>query len=214
MTGKGTLCYPVLWTAILLAAGGAGPSPREQRQASLFGPSLHFAAGRQPSDVAVGDINNDRRLDIVAINAGSEDATILLGDGRGSFRAAPGPRFVGGSKPHLIALGDVNGDGQVDMATASHDSHDIHVFLGHGDGSFTPAPGSPVDALSTGRPHNHGLVFADVNGDGALDLGTSNNNDNSVSVLLGDGRSGFRAAPGSGALAIRRLLGAAEQKPR
>jgi hypothetical protein len=91
----------------------------------------------------------------------------------------------------------VNRDGKLDIASAEHDSHDIQIFYGHGDGSFARAPGPPISALSAGRPHNHGLVFADVNADGALDIGTSNQNDHSVSVLLGDGRGGFRSAPGS-----------------
>jgi len=183
--------------AILLAAADAGSSLQGQRPAALFGPGLRIEVGRQPSDVAAADLNSDRRLDIVIAHPGSDDVTILLGDGRGGFRPAPGPRPAVGPMPHLIALGDVNRDGKLDIATAGHDSHDIHVFLGRGDGSFARAPGSPVAALSAGRPHNHGLVFADVNADGVLDIGTSNQNDNSVSVLLGDGSGGFRAAPGS-----------------
>jgi hypothetical protein len=45
--------------------------------------------GRQPTDVAVGDVNDDRRLDIVTANGGSGDVTVLLGDGRGGFSPRP-----------------------------------------------------------------------------------------------------------------------------
>jgi hypothetical protein len=197
MAGKPILDHAILCAAIMLAGSGAGTFLQEQRAAALFEPGLHYALGRQPSDVAVADLNGDRRPDIVIAHPGSDDVTILLGDGRGGFHPAPGPRPAVGPTPHLIALGDVNRDGKLDIATAAHDSHDIHVLLGRGDGSFARAPGSPFAALSTGRPHNHGLVFADVNGDGALDVGTSNQNDHSVSVLIGDGKGGFRAAPGS-----------------
>jgi len=197
MAGKRILFRPLLYAAIVLAAGGAGSTRQEQRQTSLFAPGLRLEVGRQPGDVAVGDVNNDRRIDIVTANGGGGDVTVLLGDGRGGFLPAASSWPTGGPKPHRVALGDVNRDGKLDIATAEHDSHDIQIFLGHGDGSFARAPGPPIAALSAGRPHNHGLVFADVNADGALDIGTSNQNDHSVSVLLGDGRGGFRSAPGS-----------------
>ena len=189
--------FPIICIAVLMAAGGAGLSFQERPAASLFAPGLSLEVGRQPTDVAVGDVNGDGRPDIVTANAGSDDVLILLGDGRGGFRPAPGPRLAAGPKPHQVALGDLDLDGHLDLAAAEHDSHDIRVFLGRGDGSFGRAPGSPFAALTAGQPHNHGLAFADVNGDGRLDIGTSNQNDNSVSVLLGDGRGGFRAAAGS-----------------
>jgi hypothetical protein len=181
----------------MLAAGGAALSLQEPRAASLFAPGIDITVGRQPTDVAIGDINGDGRLDILAANAGSDDVTVLLGDGRGGSRPAPGSPFALGPKPHRVALGDVNRDGRLDLATTEHDSHDVRVFLGRGEGSFAPAAGSPFAALASGRPHNHGLVFTDVDGDGSLDLATSNQNDSSVSVLLGDGRGGFRSSPGS-----------------
>lgn len=188
---------PLLCAALLLAAGAAGPSPRGQGGAALFEPGRNLAVGGQPTDVALADVDNDRKLDVVTANAGSDEVAILLGDGRGGFGPAPDRRFVVGPKPHRVALGDVDRDGRLDIATAAHDSHDVHVSLGRGDGTFARAAGSPFAAVSTGRPHNHGLAFADVNADGALDFGTSNQNDHSVSIMLGDGRGGFRPAPGS-----------------
>jgi len=78
-----------------------------------------------------------------------------------------------------------------------HDGNDVTVLRGDGRGGFTPMPGSPFPLIDGLAPHNHGLAVEDVNGDGLLDAATSNNNGNSVSVLLGDGRGGFRPAAGS-----------------
>jgi hypothetical protein len=71
-------------------------------------------------------------------------------------------------------------------------------MLGSGNGQFTPAPGSPFVTRKPGkRPHTHALATGDLNGDGKLDLVTANNEDDDVSVLLGDGTGRFACAPES-----------------
>lgn len=154
-------------------------------------------AGRQASYVTVGDVNGDRAPDILTTNAGGRSFTVLLGDGRGRFAPAPGSPVAVALAPHLLVLGDCDRDGKVDAALTGHDSNDVYLFRGDGLGGFTPMPGSPFRLIDGVAPHNHGLAFADVDRDGLLDVVTSNNNGNSVSVLLGDGRGGFRPASGS-----------------
>ncbi|HET6574534.1 MAG TPA: VCBS repeat-containing protein [Fimbriiglobus sp.] len=96
-----------------------------------------------------------------------------------------------------MGLGDVNGDGKLDLALADHDSYNVTVLLGDGRGGFASAPGSPFVAKQGDHPHTHGLVLGDVSGDGKLDLLTVNSDDNDVAVLLGDGKGVFRPAPSS-----------------
>jgi hypothetical protein len=153
--------------------------------------------GRQPADVALADVNDDGHADVLAANGGDRNLTLLLGDGRGRFAPAPGSPVALPIAPTLIAIGDCDLDGKVDTAVTGHDSNDAYVFRGDGRGGFAPMPGSPFRLLEGVAPHNHGLALADVNRDGFLDLATSNNNGNSVSVLLADGRGGFRPARGS-----------------
>ena len=182
--------------AILISSCQAQPRRDARSQDPLFGPAAGppFDIGARPNDVAVGDWNKDGKPDVVTCNEG-ETVTVLLGDGRGGFKPAPGSPVKAAA--HQIAAGDVNKDGNPDLALAHHDSSGVAILLGAGDGRFAPAPGPPFAAHQGTKAHNHGLSLSDLNGDGNLDLTTSNQDDNSVSVLLGDGRGGFGPAAGS-----------------
>ena len=94
-------------------------------------------------------------------------------------------------------LGDVNGDGRLDLAWDFHDSYNVTLLLGQANGGFALAPNSPIVMRQGQSPHTHGIGLADLNGDGKLDLATVNNAHNDISVALGDGRGGFTLAPRS-----------------
>lgn len=209
--------------SLALAASCASQSAPE----ALFSePRRIEMGGRQPGDVALGDVNDDGHLDIVSANSGSRDVSILLGDGRGGFAPAPGSPFGVGTAagqptdstaasaadslsaeprageraafaPHLVVLADLDEDGRLDLALTSHDHNEAALLRGDGAGGFAAMPGSQVRFLEAARAHNHGLAAADVSGDGHLDLVTSNQDDNSVSILLGDGMGRFAPAAGS-----------------
>jgi hypothetical protein len=151
---------------------------------------------------AVGDVNGDGKPDIVVAcgtccgsrpDPRSGHVVVLLGDGRGAFTDAPGSPIKVSSSVRKVALGDLNGDRKLDVVAAEHDTYNLTVLLGDGSGRFSPAPGSPVAASAGGRPHTHDVILADVDADGKLDALTTNANDNTISVLLGDGRG--RLAP-------------------
>jgi hypothetical protein len=170
---------------------------QSQQPGFTFLPGSSVAVGNRPVDIALGDLNGDGNLDLATANSGSGDVTLLLGDGKSGFKSAPAAPLAVGPTAHLVAVGDVNNDGNLDVAITQHDSYNVTVLLGNGSGAFTPAPGSLFLAGKATNAHNHGLAVADVNGDGNLDLLTSNHGHSSVSVLLGNGKGNFTSAGGS-----------------
>src|SRR5206468_3075119 len=74
------------------------------------------AVGSDPFSVAAGDLNGDGLLYPAILRSISNDVTILLGTGSGGFSQAPGSPVAVGSAPRILAAGDVNGDGKLDLA--------------------------------------------------------------------------------------------------
>ncbi len=155
---------------------------------------LRIAVGNAPGSVAIADFNGDGKLDIVTANEQSGDASVLLGDGKGGFSAAPGSPFPAGHSPNDIAVGDFNRDGRLDLAFANHETQHVTVLLGDGRGRFSPAPHSPFTVVV--RPHPHGIAAGDFNGDGNPDLVTDSWAEDRLEILFGDGKGSF-TTPGT-----------------
>jgi hypothetical protein len=169
----------------------------EDRAVPTFLPPVTLPAGVDPRTVTVADFNRDGAPDLAVVNAGpssaSQSVSVLLGDGRGSFRPAVATAVVNGGAGNggaqSVAVGDFNGDGLTDLAltTAGNGaSPAVEVLLGKGDGSFQPnhliLPVGPVP-LS--------LAAGDFDHNGALDLVTANSN-GTVSLLRGNGGGSFQ----------------------
>ncbi len=144
--------------------------------------------------MAIADLNGDVNLDLAVANDGSDNATILLGDGAGGFRQATGSPFPAGENPGRMAIADFNNDGVPDMAFANHEMMYVTILLGDGGGGFSPAPDSPFTVATD--PHVHAVAAGDYNGDGSVDLVVESRFGNSVAVLWGNGRGGFET-PGT-----------------
>ena len=84
-----------------------------------------------------------------------------------------------------MALGDFNGDGDLDLAVGYDSTDPLTIRLGNGAGGFTNAA-----SVST-SPYVRGLAVGDFNGDGKQDLAASSYGSHSVSIRLGDGLGGF-----------------------
>jgi hypothetical protein len=143
---------------------------------------------RYPVRMAVGDLDADGDLDLVTANSDSlfNTASVRLNNGQGSFAASQELRL--GTSPSSVALGDIDGDGDLDLLVTTRTS-DVAVFLNGGDatgsntGVFAPSPGPRI--LTFGGPVS--IAVGDVDGDGDLDLLTADYFGYGVSVRLNGG---------------------------
>lgn len=185
------------WTSFLVSCP-SGDIPSNESQPPLFtnaqGSPISLQGG--PSNVAIGDMNNDRKPDLVVAVARARTITVLEGKGNGQFGAALSTTTIT-DPPGELALGDINSDGKLDVAVTSHDSYGVMLLTGDGKGGLAKAPTSPVVMKLGQSPHTHGLAVADMNRDNKLDLVTCNSNDNDISLAFGDGRGNFTRAPQS-----------------
>jgi hypothetical protein len=108
--------------------------------------------------------------------------------GSAAFAQPAGSPNSIGYGPRSVALGDVNGDGKLDLLTANPEGNTVTVLLGDGAGGWTTE--QSFSAVS--GPNS--VALGDVNGDGKVDLVTANHGNNSVTVGLGGGAGGFTLA--------------------
>lgn len=146
-----------------------------------------------PSAVTIGDFNNDGNQDVIASNYNSTNASIRLGDGNGGFTSPAMPQFQLGSRPAAIAIGDFNGDGNQDIATANYYPNqypnNISIRLGNGSGGFT----LPVIPELVAGSDTFKILVGDINGDGKDDLVVMRLG-NEISIRYGSGDGGFSSS--------------------
>ena len=156
--------------------------------------SYPTAAGAETSNLAIGDLDGDGALDVIATNPQTSSISVLRGLGDGRLAAArnvaiaiPGaPEPVA---PYAIALGDFDGDGHLDAAIADETNDRVAIELGNGDGTLRAGVAPAIGGLG---PFN--LIARDLDGDGRLDLAISERGGDAVSVLLGRGDGTFAPA--------------------
>ena len=113
----------------------------------------------------MADFNGDGKSDLVTANWSGNTASVLLGNGNGTFQAKQS--FGTGSEPHVVAVADFNGDGKSDLVTADYGDNTASVLLGNGNGTF-----QAKQAFGTGAGPES-VAVGDFNGDGKSDLVTA-----------------------------------------
>ena len=135
-----------------------------------FGTATYYDnALNNPSEmgIAIGDVNGDKKNDIVTTTYRYGNLVLYLNQGGGKFAlkgsVAQAPPVGNAS---LVSLADINGDKKLDLI-ATDEWGEIWTFYGKGNGTFTAGPVYPVPYWEQG-PDN--VILADFNGDGVLDI--------------------------------------------
>ena len=155
-----------------------------------FGDRVDYPVGRSPTSFVARDLDGDEACDIVVANNGSDDATVLLNAGDGTFITwqtidLAGP-LDGPAGPFYSTWSDFDNDGDPDVVIAHLSSGHVSVLLNQGDGTFS----SPL-TISIMLPTC--VAADDMNGDGEIDILTADMTDSTggFAVLENQGNAFF-----------------------
>lgn len=157
--------------------------------AGALGAGALIAVGQRPRDLVLRDLNADSRLDIAVAAQDSRRVDLLFGTGGGAFGAVQSVNMPFNDKPSGMAAGDLDGDGDLDLATTL-ENNDVGyaVVLRNTAGSFA------TTAWPTGTLNPGSVVIADLDVDGDLDIAAVDEDSNVVVALANQGAATFGAA--------------------
>lgn len=157
--------------------------------AGTFSAGLSIAVGQRPRDLVLRDLNGDNVADIAVAAQDSRRVDLLFGTGGGAFGAVQSVSMPFNDKPSGMAAGDIDGDGDLDLATTLENNNVGYVVtLRNTAGSFA-ATAWPTGTLNPGA-----VVIADLDVDGDLDLAAADEDSNVVVALANQGVGTFGAA--------------------
>ena len=151
-----------------------------------YTPTPSNPVGRAPQAIATGDFNGDGHADVVTANGTSDDVSVLLGNGNGTFRSAVS--FGVGKIPMALVAEDMDKDGILDLVLALSGSDQVVVLKGDGKGQF-----QALSQQMAGKGATF-LAVDDLNGDGWCDVIAINSGrfgsypPFSLSLLMNDGK--------------------------
>lgn len=167
--------------SVLLGNGAGGFAP-------AAGSPIALPPGETgPTALVAVDLNNDGKTDLAVVNRSSNNVSILLGNGDGTFAPATGSPVAVGTGPVAIAAGDLNQDSRPDLAIVNQTDNTLTLLLNNGDATFTAASNSPLPTGTTPA----GVAIADFNADNRADLAVTNTGVDSVGIYFGLGAGQF-----------------------
>lgn len=160
---------------------------------TIFAPSTVMGTSGTPNHVALGDLDRDGNLDLIAASRNQGNILVSMGNGDGTFQMEQA--YSAGGGPRSIVVADVDGDGFLDVVSLNPDNNNVTILHGLGDGTFdAPYPlGETAEGFTS--PNFYFLPGAmavrDVSNDGTADILVTDSYDQSVNVSLGYGDGAF-----------------------
>lgn len=159
-------------------------------------PAVSLPVGSQPEGIAAADFDGDGDIDFAVVVEAPDRIEIRLNGGGGAFAVGTPILTGGGTSPHALAAGDMNGDTLADLVVTLKGIDQARVYINQGMGLFAMG-----GSAATGSDPRF-LDLADLDGDLDLDVVTSNRNSSTVSVIINQG---------SGALSTTATLTVAQE---
>ncbi|CAF4239565.1 unnamed protein product, partial [Adineta steineri] len=153
----------------------------------LISPAYSIEPSSLPTSIAVGDFNNDTRLDIVIANNGTNNIMILFGSGYGTFVSQTNYSTGNDSQPCWVAVNDLNNDNLLDIVVANSGADNVGIFLGTGNGTFL----NQMTYFTGLRSQPYSVVIVDFDNDTHLDIAVASYGSNSIGVFFAYGNGSF-----------------------
>lgn len=158
--------------------------------AALFTQQTKYPTGSAPKPVsmAIGDLNNDNRSDIVVVNSGNASLTLFFNLNNGTFSTKTMHSNDNEFSPRSVLLCDVNRDNEPDIVTVDSNMNSISIFRGYGTEHFTEQW-----KYTTGDDtYPYAISTGDFNNDRRLDLIVVNRGTSDVGIFFGFNYTSFR----------------------
>ncbi|HET6932535.1 MAG TPA: VCBS repeat-containing protein [Candidatus Acidoferrum sp.] len=160
------------------------------RQLTAVVPSSNITSAGTASISVSNPTPGGGQSNAVFFPVATPEATVTFSNAPGS----PIPPSVHADTPGSLVVGDFNADGKSDLSVAY--TVRVVTLLGNGDGTFSPAPGSPIllqyppwDTLGT--PYAGAVTLGDFDNSGNLGLAVAGFQSSDATVLLGRGTGAF-----------------------
>lgn len=153
-----------------------------------FAPLIQYQTGVQPRETKAVDLDGDGDLDLAVATTVCDCISVLLNNGDGTF--APYVAYPVGHYPFTVAAADFNADGFMDLATGA-DWDKLSILINNGDGTF-----EPYVQYAVGANNVRGVVAADLDNDGDMDIAITPINGFKLSIMTNDGTGVFNLHAG------------------